>query len=1377
MTNLLLFIAFRFHCTLFLPPPFSAINIILFISLQKSKGPQKAKAKTLKSAWVRWAMRHHAFSDIPLSDEFINQLSGGIKEMYKLDEDADKDENGKSLLATLKYNFPAEPKKPGDPVIPLNNDQKLLNRVFITEAYKLWKQAKPLLQKEMTEGVQKYPNFRKQKNATSESDAKSTADGGGSGAKGSGGGGVDSKSSSAAAAGNSSGGSAEGGKDVPEDKKRKRVLNYLSMGRFREWIEEDEDEDRAETARRLREQRNEAKNGFDTFLVRQKEKDERKREEARRKAATDRDSKMTQAKASKDANKQAFEDWVIQKEMREQARKCLKLMPQPELDRDEFRYDTDIHARVMEVGQNLKKIDRNLIQEWAKWAEQVIGFNTATIMWDAFAPIDYSTPLTTCPRTGMANAYTISAPTRKMMRSTGLEESKSREEGKDSGGDEAKGGDYDDDDFEDDGGFDANKNRIETIKLDNGETRIKVELEDRKKREALLHKYNFRFGDADEMVRSGKDPSASWGMNQRKAGLKFMIDNTRNERQEETLKKMLSEGSPPMPPSLLLTQCTSTSLTLEWSPAEDGDLVSFFSLERLVGQMKDAKYVEVTKDPPSATDEDFNMNYVVDGLQPGTSYQFRIRGFNGFGSGDYTYRIYTTKTDAPPAPRVIKLASDSVTLRWAFSETFFRRMEELRRLFNSIDLDHSGYVCKEEMATALEAKSGNSSVLRNFLTKKAENIGIDISRGYSGLFDAIESNDDGDLSWPEFEAFFLTAGWADTSKSMQIGASMRSSYGSAGPARGNRSASEVTYVVEQCENDFEGKYKRVMSTQAGHGTISRLEPASSYRFRIYSVNRDGQRGAASDAIIVHTMIETPSAPTPMHIDAKSITLGWKGRQHSTSMRDPSVVNKLLSDWAGTTDYSSGVSIEIAFAKYDTNRSGDIDARELALMLEDLGVEVTEERLAEAFDVLDADGNGFISFEEFADWWRGEEVSYVLKRSEPIISKPVSKALYTSTESLPTMKKLGTITEDKEASGVMAGKEDVAMSVVVDRGRGTRYEVMGLISNRLYHFRLRWSGSKCNSSLSTAAVVMTAPMAPSKPVVLDVGSTSVRLKWFAPQYGAFKYIVQLRDVNKPLMKSAAQDPNPGSKQGWITVFNGQETIWTSTTMIPKTTYEARILGANYQGTTGESSRILTFETLERGTDPKPVQKYSDYRFNIECSGDVCVGDTVLITERLFVKDKNIGMDTSMSGMGSVTKRRGDMIRVDVSQASMASDATGFLPPGAFIGERTIAAHVVKDNYRTSRDTIAEKRLTPKNWKAFGKYRYLWLEVIWQRASNEHCKPYELKKGEVIERLQARLEEYDVLRCEWRSEEERVKFTKEYDSLADSYVVSECNALSL
>ena len=102
------------------------------------------------------------------------------------------------------------------------------------------------------------------------------------------------------------------------------------------------------------------------------------------------------------------------------------------------------------------------------------------------------------------------------------------------------------------------------------------------------------------------------------------------------------------------------------------------------------------------------------------------------------------------------------------------------------------------------------------------------------------------------------------------------------------------------------------------------------------------------------------------------------------MRDPNTVNKLLTDWTGNHDGAEGgVSIEMAFARYDKDQSGDIDAAELACMLEDLGVEVTEERLAEAFSILDSNGDGVITFEEFADWWRRDEVSYTVKRSDPI----------------------------------------------------------------------------------------------------------------------------------------------------------------------------------------------------------------------------------------------------------------------------------------------------------------------------------------------------------------------------------------------------------
>jgi len=61
---------------------------------------------------------------------------------------------------------------------------------------------------------------------------------------------------------------------------------------------------------------------------------------------------------------------------------------------------------------------------------------------------------------------------------------------------------------------------------------------------------------------------------------------------------------------------------------------------------------------------------------------------------------------------------------------------------------------------------------------------------------------------------------------------------------------------------------------------------------------------------------------------------------------------MVGDWTHSASLSEqGVSIENAFMRYDTNKSGDIDAEELEAVLRDLGVEVSEERLAQAFAVL------------------------------------------------------------------------------------------------------------------------------------------------------------------------------------------------------------------------------------------------------------------------------------------------------------------------------------------------------------------------------------------------------------------------------------------
>ena len=59
-------------------------------------------------------------------------------------------------------------------------------------------------------------------------------------------------------------------------------------------------------------------------------------------------------------------------------------------------------------------------------------------------------------------------------------------------------------------------------------------------------------------------------------------------------------------------------------------------------------------------------------------------------------------------------------------------------------------------------------------------------------------------------------------------------------------------------------------------------------------------------------------------------------------------------------------------------------------------------------------------------------------------------------------------------------------------------------------------------------------------------------------------------------------------------------------------------------------------------------------------------------------------------------------------------------------------------------------------------------IWQKSTNDACKPYDIKAGDVISRVQMNLEQFEVTRCTWKVEEERKSLETEWNSLKDSYV---------
>ena len=420
----------------------------------------------------------------------------------------------------------------------------------------------------------------------------------------------------------------------------------------------------------------------------------------------------------------------------------------------------------------------------------------------------------------------------------------------------------------------------------------------------------------------------------------------------------------------------------------------------------------MARDPVDAEpDSDFTFAHLLTDLQPGTSYAFRIRAFNGYGPGEYTYKVLSTRPAKVRRPKVTCVTNDSVTLRWQFSPLFLKRSEELERLFTLADDDRSGKVDRGELTAILtsSAKASAFPDLLSFLRQRAKTLGLDLSqRGLGALFDMMEGDDDGMLSWTEFEGFFMGAGWGTYLPTGTHAPASHGSYsssivtaeGGGGDVRGSMSGGEggtmvgakgrpgdIVYVVERCLDDHRQQYREVLRTSLGHATVHRLDPGAPYKFRIHAVNVDGRPGPASPPVIIQTHLETPPPPNVVlaSISANCVSLKWKKRHDGQGSKDATVLKRLCDDWVGVgyggeNEGDGGVNLDKAFSKF----CGDRDELTVDLfgeLLEHLGVEANDERMREAF--YGTDRPDVISFAEFMTWWLKNEATYIVKRSDPI----------------------------------------------------------------------------------------------------------------------------------------------------------------------------------------------------------------------------------------------------------------------------------------------------------------------------------------------------------------------------------------------------------
>ena len=203
------------------------------------------------------------------------------------------------------------------------------------------------------------------------------------------------------------------------------------------------------------------------------------------------------------------------------------------------------------------------------------------------------------------------------------------------------------------------------------------------------------------------------------------------------------------------------------------------------------KFVELCKDPPNANPGSNRVNggFIHMKLEPNTRYQYRLTAFNGFGPSEPVYAAFTTLPmvcaascgascalclltlsfsppsplllpQAPPVPRLVTSAvtvnTASVTLEWGEGMEFKSKMKDLRRAFIEMDRDGNGDLSNGEFLNALNEQPS----LREFLTWST-------NLSPRELFQGIDDNNDGRLTFLEFSNYFLRQVRTNTQKNMR----------------------------------------------------------------------------------------------------------------------------------------------------------------------------------------------------------------------------------------------------------------------------------------------------------------------------------------------------------------------------------------------------------------------------------------------------------------------------------------------------------------------------------------------------------------------------------------------------------------------------------
>jgi len=747
--------------------------------------------------------------------------------------------------------------------------------------------------------------------------------------------------------------------------------------------------------------------------------------------------------------------------------------------------------------------------------------------------------------------------------------------------------------------------------------------------------------------------------------------------------KVIQEGSVPFPPKLKMERLPSdtpgeqtTTLRLHWSTGTASNLrggadkakgkkepapIVFYLIETggpMTGRAI-KKFVELCKDPPKSSEGSGGIRggYIHMDLQPNTRYQYRLTAFNGFGPSEPTYAAFTTLPMAPPAPRLVSSAvtvnKASVTLEWGEGGEFKSKMKELRRSFLEMDVNGDGTLTREEFLGALT----DQPHLREFLVWSTD-------MEPSALFEGIDGDNDGRLTFEEFSHYFLRRVRTNTQRLRPAGEGEGRFDGDVEVKTSDAGAAVSTgtkFVLNKCVSDVQPPvFAKVTGapTHKTRWTVEDLVPGQSYQFTVHAMNHDGEMGPASRPCIVSTMMQQPKKPRVVGKPAlDSLQLKWEaapeldlaafmladtgnlrksapsGLPSASSLRasgDAIARNPLrasaqisatgtgdwfkqLNDWAqdkteGGSDYAEGgvgkSTVRRVFDRYDVDGSGQLDTHELRSFLRDMGMPCDDDGVDACLIELDSNDDGKVDYEEFVDkFWNRHAVSYVVKRDAGTTDAALSST-----------------------GGRIPGKGRFEVCFI---GREPQCTVADLAPNTMYRFNISFRSNRASSPPSTSLEIMTPPGPPTQPVAVHTGAREATLKWYPGAGGAaFKYQVYLQRVATRLGASGGasggkkkKKSGGGPSRDWEKCYEGSDTVCRVTDKLePDAMFNFKVVAMNRQYVNGEASLPTQVCTVRKVDEMACTRDTVDDVFTIDCTGDVVTGDTILFTERVYASVK-------------------------------------------------------------------------------------------------------------------------------------------------------------